>query len=142
MSVIYSSLISKIKTTFEAVTNIKEVFAHPASKLSKYPAVVFYSNDFENSFETVADNYKIYSFKAWVIIGCPQTSLSNVFETVMPNTIDAILEEFDAEWDGGTIDGHRVSILVDGGNWGASEGQAGLEAWAELNIKIKVLTTN
>lgn len=139
----YTTLISKIKTTLEAVTNVKEVFSIPKTKITKYPAVFFKPIGFTNDFETNKENSKTYRFTMMVIVGAQQTTLDNVFNTVLPNTVDAILAKFDEDWDGGTIDGHRCRIKIDSADaWEISGEQDGLEAYAPLNVEIRVLTTN
>lgn len=138
----YSKLISTIKDNLEAVNEIKKVYAHPVSKITKYPACIFYPDNFENSFETVKENKKYYRFKLFIIIGITQTTTENIFETVLPNVVDKVLEKFDELWDMGTIGGHRISGIVDSGEWGMSEENKSLEAWAEMDIRVQVLTTN
>ena len=139
----YETLLTKINTTLESVSNIKEIFSVPNPKLSKFPAVFFKPDGFENAFETNDENMKTYRFILIVIIGVKQTTLDNIFGTVLPKTVDAIVEQFDADWNYGTIDGHRMWAKIDSaGPWEVSEEQDGLVAYAPLNLEIKLLSTN
>lgn len=144
MTEIYTALISQIKATIQKSTKIKSdsIFAYPQSKISKYPAVVFYPVSIENSFQSVADNFRICRFKLWVIVGVQQEDLSDVFERILPNAVDDILEQFDSDWSVSPINGHRCWIKIDSGDWTLSNGKDGLEATVELNIEIKLTTTN
>lgn len=139
---IYTNLISQISAILSGITNIKEVIAYPASKLTKYPTAIFFPSSFENSFETTRENSKVYKFKLYIVIGATQSTVNNIFSTVLPNTVDSVMEAFDFGWSGSSINGHRTSIKIDSGDWTLSEENKGLEAVAELNITIKLLTTN
>ncbi len=139
---IYTTLISKILTSLQSVTKVKEIFAYPATKISKYPAVIYFPDSFENSFETIKENLKVYRFKLFVVIGTEQKSLNDIFGTVLPNVVDDILAQFDQDFDAGTIDGHRTWLLVDTGQWTLTETKDGLEAVAELNLRFKLITNN
>lgn len=144
MTAIYTNLISQIKTTIEGATKIKSdaIFSYPQSKLNKYPAVVFYPVSFENSFQSVVENFKVYRFKLWIIVGAQQEDLSDVFERILPNAVDDVLEQFDANWSANSINGHRCWIKIDSGDWTLSPTENGLEAVAELSIEIKLTTNN
>ena len=139
---ILTTLISNIKTLLQTVTEIKEVKAHGYSRLTKYPAVVFIPESFENSYQSTEENFETHKFKIWVIVGVSETTLDNAFETVLPKAVDAIKEKINDSWDGGTIDGHRVWYTLDSGNFGLSEEDKGLQAWAELSLTIKLTTNN
>lgn len=65
------------------------------------------------------------------------------FGTVLPHTVDAIIDKFNADWNQGTIDGHLVRVKIDSADsWEMSEEQDGLVAYAPLNLEVKLLTTN
>jgi len=140
----YATLISFIKTQLQAVTQIASgaVYDYPTSKLDKYPAVMFFPVSFENSFESVKENFKIYRFKMFVVVGIAQKGKSDVFGTVLAGVVDAILAKFDNAWDAGTISGHRAWMKIDSGDWAMVLSDNGQEAQAELNVSIKVLTNN
>jgi hypothetical protein len=139
----YATLIALITTTLGQVTQVKEVFSAPKTKIDKFPAVYFQPAGMENSFETRVENKKYYRFLALVIVGTQGTTKEHVFNTVLPATVDAIVAKFDAEWNGGTIDGHRVTVKVDSADqWEVSQEQDGIVCYAPLNIEVMVLTTN
>jgi hypothetical protein len=139
----YETLITKVRTTLEAVTNVKEVFSVPTSKINKYPAVFFKPTGFQNSFQTQNENMAVYRFLAVVIVGARQNGLDNAFGTILPHTVDAIIDKFNTDWNQGTIDGHRVTVKIDTADeWQVSEGQDGDEVYAPLNIEFRLLTSN
>lgn len=140
----YETLIGKITTTLGEIENVKDVFSTPKSKLTKFPAVFFKPDGFSNAFETGNENMKIYRFMMLVLIGSNKNmTLENIFSTVLPHTVDAIVAKFDADWDQGTIGGHRVRVKVDSaGAWEVEEGEDGLTAYAPLNVEIRVLSNN
>lgn len=142
----FEQIYTKILGTLQNVAQVKQIINHPIdnlSQLTKYPAVVFYPDNFENSFETNAENFKTYRFRAFVFIGLKQSNAETVFTEAMPKVIDAIVAQFDAEWDGGTIDGHRLWVVVDNGRWDIdTAGEKGKVAFAELNIRVRGLTSN
>jgi len=139
---IYPILIAAIQASLDAVDNIKEVFAYPATDITKYPAVIFFPAGIENTFDSVQENFKIYTFKIYVIVNAGQKPLSEIFATVMPDTMDAVLAQLDADWSTGVIDGHTAWSEMDIGAWSVSEEDAGLEVTAELELKVKILTNN
>jgi hypothetical protein len=138
----YQSLIPQIKSKLEDIESVKEVFAFPTPKITKYPAVIFYPSDFSNAYETTTENNKEYRFRLYVVVELKNLSESEAFETVMPKVVDSIIAKFDADWNMGTVEGHRVRALLGSGNWGVIEDKQGKEAYAELTLTIKTLTTN
>ena len=138
----YTTLIDKIEETLEKVDKIAKIYAYPVSKIEGYPAVIFQPADFENSFSTSNENYKIYKFKMWVIVNGEKKSMKKIFATVLPNVVDDIIAQFDEDWDSGTIEGHRCWVKVDSGYWTTDSTQDSQTAYAELDLVIKVLTNN
>lgn len=139
----YTTLITKLDTMFNAVTEVQDVFSAPKTDLSSYPAVYFQPAGFTNSFETESENKKTYRFLALVIVGGAGTTKEHIFNTVLPATVDAIVAKFDADWDLGTIEGHRSWVKIDSADaWESSEEQDGIVCYAPLNIEISLLTTN
>ena len=128
---------------FNAVAEVQEVFSAPKTDISAYPAVYFQPAGFTNSFESESENMKVYKFLALVIVGAEGTTKEHIFNTVLPETVDAIVAKFDSDWDMGTIEGHRSWVKIDSADaWEASEEQDGVVCYAPLNIEIKLLTTN
>lgn len=139
----YTTLIAKLDTMFNAVAEVQEVFSAPKTKIDLYPAVYFQPSGFNNSFETESENKKTYRFLALVIVGAQNTTKEHIFNTVLPETVDAIVTKFDADWDTGTIEGHRSWVKIDSADpWEVSEEQDGIVCYAPLNIEIELLTTN
>jgi hypothetical protein len=138
----YATLLSKIDTVLAGVTEVKERFNYPKTKIDKFPAVFFQPAGFTNSFETNAENKKVYRFLMVVIVGTANTTNQNVFGTVLPATVDAILAAFDSNWDGGSIAGHRTTVKIDSGDaWELVQDKDGVVAYAPLNVEIMVLTS-
>lgn len=139
----YETLIAKIQTTLEAVTNVKDVFSVPKSKLTKFPCVFFKPAGFTNTFETNAENMATYRFLMIVMVGATQTTPESAFNTILPHTVDAIIAQFNQDWNQGVVDGHRCVVKIDSADaWELSEEQDGLVAYAPLNVEIRLLTTN
>ena len=137
MTAIYTTLISTIQTTLNGITAIKATYAYPAVKVDKYPAVIFFPDALENSFESNQDNMKTYRFKMYVVVGTTEKDKVDIFS----NAVDAVISAFDTAWNAGTLNGHRVWVRVSSGNWTMGAGDAGLEAQAELTVEFKFLTT-
>jgi len=139
----YATLIAYLQATLEGVANVKLVFSTPKTKLTAYPAVFFKPDGFENAYETNDENMKTYRFIMLVLVGCTQTTQENIFNTVLPNTVDAIVAAIDGAWNAGTIDGHRAWATVTSADaWEVSEEQDGLVAYAPLSVEIKLLSNN
>lgn len=137
----YTTLINKIKATLQAVTEIKEVFAYPIgeAKLTKYPSAIFYPVGLDNEFNSNADNFKQYNFSCYLVTTTKGITKELLFTRTLPNLLDAVLEQFDADWNVGSEDS-RIWQRVNFGSWGMTE--EGNEAVIELNIIIKTLTDN
>lgn len=139
----YATLITKLTTLLTGISEIEEVFNYPKTKIDAYPAVFFQPIGFDNEFETGQENMKIYRFLLLVIVGTEQTTVNHVFGTVLPATVDAIVDQIDGDWDQGTIDGHRVRAKVDSADqWEVSDEQDGIVCYAPLTVEIKLLSTN
>lgn len=139
---IYSNITTQIQEILETVTEIKQIVNHPTANLSKYPAVVFFPADVNNSFNTSGSNFKEYRYKLYVLIGVDASTMSHVFATVLPKACDAVLQAIDSNWSFNSIGSHRVWSRVENGNWGISKTDKGLTAYAEFNLIIKLSTTN
>ena len=142
MTKIYQTIYSEIYTILSGVSNVKEIVKHPTANFSKYPAVVYFPASVSNVFSTSADNFREYKFKLFVVAGVDQTTMSNIFENVLANTSDAILEAFDSNWKLNSIGGHRVWIRIDAGNWGVEKTDKGLLGVAEYDLIIKLSVNN
>jgi len=139
---IYKTIYDEIEDILETVENVKQIVKHPTANFSKYPAVVYFPAEVSNVFSTNADNFREYKFKMFVVAGVDQTTMSNIFENVLSNTCDAILEAFDSGWKLNSIDGHRVWIRIDAGNWSVEKTDKGLLGVAEFDIIIKLSVNN
>ena len=137
----YATLLAKIKSTLSSVTKVKQYSNVPGTQINNYPYVFFKPSGFTSSFETNVENANVYNFLLVVIIGTEGTTAENVFDTVLPNVVDAIVDQFDADWNQGTVDGHRVRVLINTADaWELAEEQDGLVAYAPLNLEISFLS--
>lgn len=137
----YASLISLITTKLQAVSEVKSISSVPKTKIDAYPHVFFKPARLENAYYTNQDNEKVYNFLLIVIIGTNGTTLENTFGTVLPKVVDAIIEQFDGQWDFGTTDGHRMRATITSvDDWGVSGEQDGIEVYAPLNLEVRVNT--
>lgn len=136
-----TTLKQAIKTILQEISAIKEVYMWPAVP-KKYPAVICMADNFDNSFETNAENFKIYQFKIWIEIAIAGTTEDNIFEVVLPNVTDLVVASFDSQWDGGTLDDHRIWYVISGGQEGYVVNERSKTAYKELTLVVKVATTN
>lgn len=136
-------LITQIKSTFDSIDEIKEVYAYPLQgNPMKYPSIIFYPVSMDNSFETQTDNYKIYNFAVFLIVGVSGSSVEDVYQTILPKIHDKVVEVIDSAWNFGTVDGHRVWGRLSTSGLTLSNESAGATATAEMNLQIKLLTNN
>ncbi|HEY1037156.1 MAG TPA: hypothetical protein VGE62_01080 [Candidatus Paceibacterota bacterium] len=137
------TILQDIRTKLAGVSSIKEIYGYPLEgNPKKFPAAIFFFDRFDNSFSTVADNFKVLNFKLYLVINSSGTSVETIQESVMPKLIDAVVSKFDAEWNGGTINGHRVWSLITGGELSVSVEQKGKTVTADLTIQVKLSTQN
>jgi hypothetical protein len=137
------TLISTIKSTFESITEIKEVYAYPLSgNPKKYPAIIFFPTSMDNSFETQADNFKVYNFSVFLTVSVSGSSIENVYETILPKIHDKVISKIDTDWNFGTIDGNRVWARLSTSALTLSNEQSGATANAEMTLQVKLLTNN
>ena len=135
-------LIPKIKLILSGITQIKEVASYPVAGVpKKSPYVIFFPSSFENSFEDTKNNFKIYKFKMWVGISLAGTNENEVFTNILPKTVDAVIAKFDSEWNGGTVDGHRIWQIIDSGTWSLIINEKSKTAEAELTLTVKMTTS-
>jgi hypothetical protein len=139
------TLTQAILAVLNNVSEIKLVLPYPPGdeySFDTYPAVIVLQDSFDNAFETNVENAKDYTFRMWIVIGCGGDTVENVWTVALPKAIDAVVAAFDAAWNGGTIDGHRIRYLISNGASSMVVAGDGREAVAELALSIKVLTTN
>lgn len=139
---IQTTLINSILATLEGIEAIKEVYPYPLDgNPKKYPAVIFVKDNFDNSFDNTADNFKIYRFKMWVVVNLSGTNEKDAFTKILPNAVDKIVEAFDAAWDRGNLDGHKIWAIINSGMQGLSVEQKSKCAWEELTLTVKLSTS-
>ena len=135
---IYSEIYDQIDTILQGVTNVKEIHKNPTSKFTKYPAVVFFPSGVSNVFSTTASDFREYSFKLFIVVGIDQTTMENVFQNVMANTCDKVLQAFSENWSMSNIEGRRAWVNVDSVGWSVDTSDKGLLAVAEYDIIVKL----
>ncbi|TXH44818.1 MAG: hypothetical protein E6Q97_32175 [Desulfurellales bacterium] len=140
MTSLYAPIMQQIQTTLAGVGAIKAIYAYPTEKVTHYPAAIYFPDTLENTFESNEDNLKHYRFKVYVVVGSAQKDQVDIFSDILPNAVDKVIEAFDAAWDGGTIDGHRVWCLINSGSWTIGQTPEGLEAQAELTLEFRAVT--
>ena len=149
---IITTLISQIKSIIDTITlevdgeqvkRFKDVFAYPTEEPENYPAIIFFPDRTENTFNNSQQNFKVYRFKLWVVAGITTTAdTSTLFETILPNACDSLMEAFDTNWCLNSIDGHRVWANIDLVKVIKSDNDKGTQAVGEFDIVIKMITNN
>jgi len=138
----YETLIQKIKASLIATTGVASFSNVPGANITSYPHVFFKPDGFSNEFHTGQENETVYNFLMIVLVSAEGTggSAEKAFTEVLPSVVDNIIEKFNADWDQGVIDGHRVRVLIDSAaSWQLSEEDKGLVAYAPLSLQIKLL---
>lgn len=135
---IYKNIIEQINTVLAGVTSVKEVFNHPATNFTKYPAVVFFPTGVSNVYATTTEDFREYRFKLFCIVGTNQTTVQHIFEDVLPKVCDDILASFAENWSMTSINNKRVWLRIESGNWGMDNTDKGLTAFAEFDLLIKL----
>lgn len=139
----YTTLIPNIKASIENVAAVRDVYAYPLDGSPKqYPSVIFFPDSFENQYATTEDNFKVYRFKMWIVVDLAGTDEETAFTSILPNVVDKVIQEFDTNWNGGTINGHRVWYTMENGFWGFEQEQKGKRAFAEMDLTVRMQTTN
>ena len=109
----WATLTAKIAETLDGIVLVKEYFTTPKNEVTVTPAVFYKPAGFQNSFETNTENMQTYRFLVIVIVKASGSTVENAFSTVLPKVVDQIIDAFDANWNGGTIEGHRVRVKID-----------------------------
>lgn len=139
----YKSLNTKINTTLGKVKSVRKVYGYPLDQnetITSYPAVIYFPDSFDNEFHDTKSNIKFYRYKMYVVVETKNISQTDVFTDILPTVVDAIISQFDTDWDFGTVDGHRIRALINSGIWTQSVSEKGRTAVADLNLIIKTLT--
>lgn len=139
---IYPAILAKIQDTLEKCTKIKKIYNYPVTDIKGYPAAIYYPDNMNNGFETNEQNMKLYDFSLFIVVNTGSKSIDEVYQTVMPNAVDEVIENFDSDWDYSTIDGHRVWQKLNTGAWDVGAFDKGITVTASLNLQIKLLTNN
>lgn len=145
---IEKTLIGKIKDTLENIPSIRKVVPYPitqekiSSEVDTFPAVVFFPTTSENQFSDSASNFETRNFGLTLLVQAKGKGITKetLFTDAIPQFYDDIIREFNKNWDGGVIDGHRVWFLLDSGNRGLEVTDQGLIAWADLNLRVRLST--
>ena len=136
----YTQIITHIKSKLEEIPEVQEYFAHLLGKdqrAKKYPAVIFVPDTVDNEFSTNKSNHRTMNFRFWVIVNSNNIKNVDIYERILPNVVDAVLDKFDAGWDFGTVGGSRAWARMGSGQWGLSVEEKSVEAWAELVLTVR-----
>jgi hypothetical protein len=136
---IYPTLISNIETILQESPKVKDIKKYPATDITAYPTAIFFPTEVTNDYATNQENFKVYTFKLYLVAGAKQTNLETLFNDVMPDVVDDVISKFDENWSD-TVDGHRSWLTVESGTWTVSEQTHGIEVTAELTLRIRLLT--
>ena len=139
---IYPAILAKIQTILESCEKVQKIYNYPVTDVKGYPAVIYFPINLNNSFETTNENFKIYDFGIWIVVNAGNKSVEDIYQTVMPNVVDEVIEKFDAGWDFNSIGGHRVWQKLTTGTWETEASNGGITVTASLNLQIKLLTNN
>jgi len=142
---IYTTITNKIEDILNIVkadNKIAEIHSNPTTKIQSYPAAIFFPVSVENDFETNQENMKNYNFSLYLVCQATQSSINEVYNDILSNLNDAVLQAFDSGWDLDSIDGHRVWVKIESGDITTSTEQDGLIVDSHFSIQIKVLTNN
>lgn len=102
-------IIDELKTRLQTINGFNEVFLYRDAKPTKYPALICYLDDVDNSFETNQENFVVATFKVAVVINVQGKSAQNVEEVIVPKLYDSLTDYFDENWNfGTTVAGHRI----------------------------------
>jgi hypothetical protein len=151
---IYTQVIQKIKEVADSVEEVAEVFMHPlgaeivdfdtlkrtGSRITRYPALIFTPDNFDNSFSSVATNERTMQFKCWLVLQAENIENIEMYERVLPNAVDGVLDKFDKGWSFGTIDGHRIWSRMSTGIFGIVPDAKGREVFCEMTLLVRVET--
>jgi len=138
---LYTDQFTQIQNTLDKCTTIARTYNHSTSVDNEYPAVIYFPDSFENSFTTIKNNAKIYRWKMYVIVSAAQITMEKAQSDVLAGVVDDIIQQFDKDWNAGTVNGHRATVLIDSGTWDSNETEKSKIAFAELNLRIKVNTS-
>ena len=136
------TIIGKIEDTLDKITQIKEYYAYPLqSNPTKYPAVVFFKTGMqENSFDNNKENFKIFTFNLSLIISASGTTIKEIYEDILPDISDLLVQTFDEDWNFSTIDGHRCWARLSSGNRTISQEQNATTIQEDYVLQIKLNT--
>jgi len=138
----WSTLITNIKTVLDNVSELSRVYDYNISKIGGFPCAIYQPLAFENTFMTNNENFKEYNFRITIIAETKVKNKRQALIDVLAPTVDAVIAQFDQDWDGGQIDGHRIWYRISGGDWGFDEISQGEILFADINLAIKFADDN
>lgn len=94
----YQSLTATLKTQFEAIDEIAEVFTYPDPNPSRYPALIFFPMRADNSFNDNQDNLIEHTFKVWIIVGETPDKSMEATANILNGAVDAFIANMKTNW--------------------------------------------
>ena len=151
---ITKTIIQIIKEKSLEIPHIQETFMHPegadifevvngkieykGTRVKKYPALIWSKGDFTSVFSDTGSNHREINFRGWVLVPVSNVENLDVFERILPDAVDSVIEKFDKGWNFGTIDGHRTWCRVASGTQGFTPEPKGRVAWEELQLTVRL----
>jgi len=136
-------LIGLLETSIATIPNIQAVYSYPIQKENDvYPAITFFPETVDNTFETTDENFKIYTFRMGLEVNIAGTTVENVYKNVLPQSFDDVVQHFDTNWNMATSGGHRTWARVSASTFGLAQETKGKTAFIDMILEIKALTDN
>ena len=139
----YQDIIPKIQSALEDVGMFKAIFDYKADDFGDngYPVAIFYPSDLGNEYKSTRENSLEFAFTLLLYMNSNGTDMKTLWRSSMPKLVDATIEKFNDTWDFGTIAGHRVRSLIEGGSWEEVTDDGGGLVF-NSQIIIKLISTN
>lgn len=138
----YGTLLPKIETTLNKCNKLADIKNYPVEEFGSYPTAMYFPVNSNNEYWSNEENRKEYRFSIFIVQEMNVRSRKEAINTVLANAVDQVQEQFDEDWDQGTLDGHRIFWTLTNGNWFFSEEDTGRMVTAELTLKADLITNN
>jgi hypothetical protein len=135
----YVSIVAKIKSKLEAITQVKEVWDFPINafkaEIKDWPIAVIVESSNESDYLTTSENFIVYAYEIWLFNRVDNAILKKEWEKHR-EVMDAVLDAFHKD---PTLGGTVINIKPVPGEWrteGLSESQSAIMSYVVLRCEL------
>ena len=140
MRTVLNDIWTQLKTKVEGVSTIASVYDYPVDNISEYPSAVILLSTMDSQAQTLSDDIENYSFTIFVASPVDQSTMHNVYRTIMAQVYDDLKDAIDGDWEMPNVSGsYRAWADVASADYGVYDSEKGMLAMLQVTVNVRLV---